>query len=287
MLARYPSFSRSRIASFWFTTLSSASRIRSGWCSARVASNTPDAPGSSPSSEPPSTIASAPCSGEALIGFVTTASMPAADHRGSATTSCWFTEDASTIGRPGRSAWMRAARSRPSVSGINMSRTARSTGSSSSAANAASEPAADHGLHPPRGQERAHQPAVRFVVVHHQRATALERPVAPQRRRRHVRGSGPERDVERAALAGHARARRPGLPAHEFGQAAADREPQPGPAVAPARRGVDLAEGLEQRTEAVRRDPDARVTDREVVLDRVRLRRTPTRSPRARSRRSR
>src|SRR2546425_1167119 len=127
MSARYPNFSSSRIASFWFTTLSSARRIRSGCLVASPPSSALVAPSAPSSWEVPRTVATAACSGEALIGFVTTAPIPDAGHRGSAATSCWLTEDAKTIGRRGARWWIAAARSSPALPGISMSSLARST----------------------------------------------------------------------------------------------------------------------------------------------------------------
>ena len=138
--ARYPSFSSNRSASFWFTTLSSARRIRSGCLVARSSSRALAWRSDPSSSVVSSTVATAACSGEALSGLVTTAPMPAPSHLASAVTSCWPTDDASTTGSPASRSWIFVASSRPSMPGISMSSTARSIRPFPTATSASSGP---------------------------------------------------------------------------------------------------------------------------------------------------
>ena len=58
----------------------------------------------------------------------------------------------------------------------------------------------------------------------------------------------------------------PHRPAHHLAQALADREAQTGATIAAGRRGVHLAEGLEEPVDSLLRDADARVPDGEVQL---------------------
>ncbi len=67
------------------------------------------------------------------------------------------------------------------------------------------------------------------------------------------------------SLAGRALAR--DRAAHQPGEARADREAESGPGVQPARRGVDLREGLEEAGLGFGCDPDPRVVHREPQLD--------------------
>ena len=82
--------------------------------------------------------------------------------------------------------------------------------------------------------------------------------------------SGLERHVERAALAGDARCSSAVTrPAHQLGEAPADREPEPRAAVPAGGRRVDLAERLEEPAHPVGRDADAGVADVDVIDRRV------------------
>src|SRR5207249_7537832 len=80
-------------------------------------------------------------------------------------------------------------------------------------------------------------------------------------------------EPERAALARNPAARRGQLAAHGLGEATADRQAQPRPAVPPRDRGVELAEGLEQEVHPLWRDADARIADLDLDGPRIRRRR--------------
>ncbi len=123
-------------------------------------------------------------------------------------------------------------------------------------------------LRPVLDAAREHAPALELfaqrvahgpVIVDDEHARALEpvggqgrREAGPRRRQPQVEGE--PRPPPRFALDADA-------PAHQPEQAPADRQPQPGAAVAPAHRAVGLREVLEHLLEGVRSDADAGVLD--------------------------
>src|SRR5215213_11195864 len=81
--------------------------------------------------------------------------------------------------------------------------------------------------------------------------------------RSHVRDRlGDDREVEDAA--GTERALDPDLPPHQLDEALADRQAESRAAVAPGRRGIDLAEGPEEAVPPVSRDADPGVANGEM-----------------------
>ncbi len=81
---RYPSFSSIRVATFWLTGLSSASRIRSGWASAMSgACSSVDGEPAPGAAAPAKTPASASNSPDALIGLWRYAAKPTSAAAGS------------------------------------------------------------------------------------------------------------------------------------------------------------------------------------------------------------
>ena len=110
--------------------------------------------------------------------------------------------------------------------------------------------------------------AVGRVVVDHEDLLAAERRLDAAQvaagRERALGDRRPDREAELAAdpdLAGHA-----DPAAHQLGQPLADRQAETGAPVAARRRGVDLAERLEEPAEPVGRDADAGVPDGEGQL---------------------
>ncbi len=151
-----------------------------------------------------------------------------------------------------------------------MSRIARSNGSpcsiqrSASAGDSVSREAMPHFA----GLQREDAP-IGGVVVDDEHALARElrlradevaRPGGSQCRDRTL-----DRERERRPLA-RAVAFRPHASAHQFGEALADREPQPGAAVLARRRRIGLRERLEQPAHAFGRQPDAGVAHGERQL---------------------
>ena len=204
--ARYPSFSSSRSASFWFTTLSSASRIRSG-CSSPSSGSMPLAgllARDRLRRDSPSTDASAPCSAEALIGFVDDRADPGglppgigldlapADRRG---------EDDGELRRRARAgavASVEAVHARHQhVEHRDVERRRRSSAAS------ASSPSEDAHDRPSPKRESSSVISARFVAL--SSTTSTRRPANDPSRRSAVGvmsvDPGLERQVERAALA--------------------------------------------------------------------------------------
>src|SRR5207245_404172 len=98
----------------------------------------------------------------------------------------------------------------------------------------------------------------------HALAHELLRLVVPRGTCRRVHLVRHDREVEGRALAGLALG--PDPPAHQLAQALADGEPEARAAVSAGRRGVDLAEDLEQTVEPSGGNTDAGVADGEVNL---------------------
>ena len=150
----------------------------------------------------------------------------------------------------------RASRRRP-CSGIMQSSSATSKRSPPSAARApraelgasvAIMPHARHLRGRCAGSSRCRRRSAR--AARRARPAARRRPAPASSVRRRV---GHDRDVKRAALAGPGSLSPPIVAAHQLGQPLADREPEPGAAVAARGRGVDLAERLEQALACRRR----------------------------------
>ena len=121
--------------------------------------------------------------------------------------------------------------------------------------------------HPPLAQLGNQDAPVRRAVVDDQRDLAVQPDRGP--RRTNADGVGgrlgrDDPDDEAAALARHAAALDGDRAPLQLGQALADRESEARPAEPSRDRGVRLAERLEQPVDAVRRDADARVADRDV-----------------------
>ena len=121
------------------------------------------------------------------------------------------------------------------------------------------------GVHAPRRGLPREDLAIRRVVVDDQHALAFELRLA-EARIGGLRGClgrfGADRQVERGSdtrLALHF-----DRSAHQLDEALRDRQAEPGAAVAAGRRGIDLAERLEEPVHPVLRDPDAGVSNREL-----------------------
>ncbi len=118
------------------------------------------------------------------------------------------------------------------------------------------------GREPPGSQHFDEVPAVGRVVVHDQDGPSLEclelgapgAPGAPHRLQADAGGEG-----EDAAAARRALDRDPAT--HHLDELGGDRQAQPGAAVAPRGRSVDLGERLEDQRLLLRRNPDPRVND--------------------------
>ena len=180
--------------------------------------------------------------------------------------ACWPIDDRMTtgIGCSGRSAASASASSTPSRSGISRSRTAASN--SLPAADPLDRLAAATPSPAPSTPQRSRKLVMirRFVAL-----SSTTRIRQPRMLRSGAGGGasgsdvgrGREAQAERAALAGDAGARRGQRAAHRLGEAAADRQAEARPAVAPRDRRVDLAERLEELVHPVRGDADAGVAD--------------------------
>ena len=204
-------------------------------------------------------VARARCSGEALIGLVTNASIPGVAHRGAASSRARrpTRRAGRAIRAPVRAS--RAASSRPSVPGHHISTTARSNGPPPSAASASSRGAPRPRPSPRRGSALTIR---RFVAL--SSTTSMRRPASdPRPAERGGRPSAsPASNVRRNVLPSPAPCSRPRSCRPSARPAADDRQAQPRAPVAAGGRDVGLAERLEQPVDPVRRDPDARVADR-------------------------
>ena len=133
--------------------------------------------------------------------------------------------------------------------------------------------------HPPAGRLGDEDPSVRGVVVDDQDVPTAEVGLDPLRAHRdHRAGVGdrhPGRDAECRAFAGDALALGGERTVHELGEAAADRKPKTGPAIAPGDRRVYLAERLEQAVHRRGRDADPGVADVDPELPALPLVATP------------
>ena len=206
---------------------------------------------------------------------------------GSAATSRWPTDEASTTGTRAARSWIRAARSSPSMPGISMSRTARSNRAVRRAPPAPlASGAASTSRCPTRRAARISRGSSRCRP---RRALGVRRTTPSRRSAVGVMSVAPASIVKWNVLPS------PGTPvlsthdraAHQLGEPPADREAEPGAAVPAGRRGVGLAERLEQPVDAVRRDADAGVADGEVEPDASRAASRARSTPRRRPRRSR
>ena len=122
------------------------------------------------------------------------------------------------------------------------------------------------GEHPPGLRLQREDGAVGGVIVHNQDALPVEVGLAGLQVWVHDSGSGLGQDSEMKGRTCSWLAFDPHAPAHELGQPLADRQPQTCPSIAPRRRVIHLAEGLEQARLPLLGNADACIPDREMQL---------------------